>query len=325
MEKEKISIIVPIYNVENYLSRCLESIINQTYKNLEIILINDGSTDSSSEICNKYSIIDSRIKVIHKKNAGASVARNLGIKIATGDYIAFIDSDDYVELNMYETLYNNLINVDADVSVCGRCVDYFMDDNNSLSIKSNNRSKKIIMSNIDSLIAMNSLKMFDMSVCDKLYKTSLFNNIRFPNVGKCEDFYVMYQLLYKSLKVIYDSKKLYHYCKRLGSRSNSIVDDSYIIASKAQILFFENNCPEIIYIARCYYAYANTIYFNSCILSGLSDDKLAERRQDVKQNIKYVLKNKYFPLIRKIQIIVFAYIPFVYKAIILMKHRREVI
>ena len=100
-----ISVIIPIYNVENYLKKCIESVINQTYKNLEIILVNDGSNDNSKNIIDEYSTIDNRIKVINKENGGLSDARNAGIEIAKGDYITFLDSDDWIELNMYEKLY----------------------------------------------------------------------------------------------------------------------------------------------------------------------------------------------------------------------------
>lgn len=102
----KISIIIPIYNVEQYLPQCLDSIINQTYKNLEIILINDGSTDNSGKICDNYAKVDNRIHVFHKKNEGVSSARNLGLEKCTGDFIGFVDPDDFIELNMYELLYN---------------------------------------------------------------------------------------------------------------------------------------------------------------------------------------------------------------------------
>ena len=104
-EKDIISIIVPVYNVEKYLDKCIDSIINQTYKNIEIILIDDGSTDQSSAICDKYSKLDKSIKVIHKKNGGISDARNEGTKITTGSYLMFIDSDDYIDSNMIEELY----------------------------------------------------------------------------------------------------------------------------------------------------------------------------------------------------------------------------
>ena len=119
-----ISIIVAIYNVDQYLEQCIDSIINQSYKNLEIILVNDGSTDNSKNICDYYSEIDKRIKVVHKKNGGVSSARNTGIDIATGDYIAFVDSDDYLELNMYETMINNLEQNQCDMGVCGYSIFY---------------------------------------------------------------------------------------------------------------------------------------------------------------------------------------------------------
>ena len=111
METALVSIIVPVYNVEKYLKKCVDSIINQTYKKIEIILIDDGSTDNSSIICDYYSKIDSRINVVHKKNGGLSDARNRGLDIANGEYICFIDSDDYVNLSFVEDLYNALIQV----------------------------------------------------------------------------------------------------------------------------------------------------------------------------------------------------------------------
>lgn len=110
-----ISIIVPIYNVEKYLPQCLDSIINQTYKNLEIILIDDGSTDNSGKICDKYKLLDNRIIVIHKSNGGLSDARNTGINIATGDYISFVDADDFIDKNMYTILFQKINTTNADI------------------------------------------------------------------------------------------------------------------------------------------------------------------------------------------------------------------
>ena len=115
MKKIKISGIIPIYNVEQYLSQCLDSIINQTYTNLEIILINDGSTDNSEKICNQYKLLDPRIIVIHKTNGGLSDARNTGIKIATGDYISFVDADDFIDKNMYTILFQKINTTNADI------------------------------------------------------------------------------------------------------------------------------------------------------------------------------------------------------------------
>ena len=115
----KVSVIVPVYKVENYLKKCVNSLINQTLKDIEIILVDDGSPDSCGKICDEYAKNDSRVKVIHKQNEGLSEARNVGIMAAKSPYIGFVDSDDYVAEDMYEMLYENLIKTNADVSVCG--------------------------------------------------------------------------------------------------------------------------------------------------------------------------------------------------------------
>ena len=129
---KKISVIVPVYNVERYLKRCIESIINQTYKDLEIILVDDGSTDSSGNICDEYKKIDKRISVIHKKNGGLSDARNEGLKVVTGTYIAFVDSDDFLDLDMYEYMQKNIEKENADIVICGTKIDY---DNGKIIVK----------------------------------------------------------------------------------------------------------------------------------------------------------------------------------------------
>ena len=119
MNEELISIIVPVYNVEAYIHQCIKSIIEQSYKNLEIILVDDGSKDKSGKICDDYARKDKRIKVIHKKNGGLSDSRNAGITVATGKYIAFVDSDDWIEKNMYEKMYNECEKFGADICICG--------------------------------------------------------------------------------------------------------------------------------------------------------------------------------------------------------------
>ena len=123
---KKISIVVPVYNVENYIEECINSIINQTYKNLEIILVDDGSTDSSGKICDKFAKNDDRIKVIHKKNEGLGKTRNVRILESTGDYLFFVDSDDFIDLNTIEKLYNRSNNGTMDLVIC----DYYKYYNN---------------------------------------------------------------------------------------------------------------------------------------------------------------------------------------------------
>ena len=129
--EDVVSVIVPVYNVEQYIRKCIESILNQTYNKMEIILVDDGSTDNSGIICDEYSKRDKRIKVIHKINGGLSDARNAGLDICTGDYIVFVDSDDYIKNNMIEMLHKDILEKRADISVCS----YFFDNDGNIKRK----------------------------------------------------------------------------------------------------------------------------------------------------------------------------------------------
>ncbi len=159
---KKISVIIPVYNVENDIRFCLDSVLNQTYKNLQIILVDDGSTDSSGDICDEYKNKDSRIQVIHKQNGGLSDARNKGLEIADGDYIAFLDSDDYIYKTFYEELYNLITKYDADISECNflRINDYNetahkLFENKNLEVT----NEEIVSSNIEALNLLYGAKL----------------------------------------------------------------------------------------------------------------------------------------------------------------------
>ena len=174
MENDLISIIIPVYNVEKYINKCLESVINQTYRNLEIILVDDGSEDKSGKICEEISIKDNRIRVIHKENGGLSDARNIGLDNSNGEYIAFIDSDDFIERDMIEFLYYNINKYDADISICSN---YIFDeeeciDNSTKEIKVYNRLEILKEVLLDEKIRSYAW--------NKMYKRDLFYNIIFP-------------------------------------------------------------------------------------------------------------------------------------------------
>lgn len=193
---KKISVIVPVYNVEKYLSQCLDSIIHQTYKNLEIILVDDGSTDSSGLICDNYSQKDKRIKIIHKCQGGLSDARNAGLKIATGEYISFIDSDDFIDKNMYSILINNTQKYNSDI-VWFNYYNYYSKKHfiNSSIIKNNDLYD---LSSSDKIkFAKNLFYQYKMDahVWAKLYKRSIFNNIKFPYGKLFEDIFVLLPIL----------------------------------------------------------------------------------------------------------------------------------
>lgn len=215
--KELISVIVPVYNVREYLRECIESIINQTYANLEVLLVDDGSTDGSAEICDAYKLKDSRIQVIHKKNGGLSSARNKGIESAKGIYISFVDSDDWLESDFYQILYDSIKMTKAEIATCGR---YLV----SSDLKEANycRESSKIYSRKDALREIFELGSIDVAAWDKLYQASLFEQVRFPEGEINEDTAVIYDIFSNVKKVIHVGKPLYNYRLRLGSISKSV-------------------------------------------------------------------------------------------------------
>ena len=218
-----ISIIVPIYNVEKYLPQCLDSIINQTYKNLEIILIDDGSTDNSGKICDKYKLLDNRIIVIHKSNGGLSDARNTGIKIATGDYISFVDSDDFIDKNMYTILFQKINTTNADIIWYNH---YNYQSSNEISKSSIFVQEKQYLLPKDNYKFQYDLlnKYHLIGYCwNKLYKKSIFNSILFPYNRKCEDGFILISLLNKANNIICIPNTLYYYRNTPNSLSKDTV------------------------------------------------------------------------------------------------------
>ena len=187
-----VSMIVPVYNTEKYIERCVESIINQTHQNLDIILVDDGSTDGSSEKCDYYAKKDQRIRVIHKKNGGQSSARNAGLDICKGAYISFVDSDDWIEPDMYSTLLRELERYGASLAVCGRYDAYEGSKEKSVG---KTFEKDGIFRSYDILPQMTLGVISDFSVCDKLHRRDLWENTRFPECQIYEDFAVMYKVL----------------------------------------------------------------------------------------------------------------------------------
>lgn len=209
---KKISVIVPVYNVENYIYKCLESIINQTYKNLEIILVNDGSTDNSGKICDEYAIKDVRIKTIHKQNGGLSDARNAGLDIATGDYLSFIDSDDYIALDMYDVLYNQMIKDGTDIAVT-KLIPFV----EGQIPKENDLTYSYVL-NVEEFFG--SVE-FNVTACNRLYNAKLWKNIRFPYGKLHEDVFVEHLITGQCDKISCVEKGMYFYLKRNSSIMNS--------------------------------------------------------------------------------------------------------
>ena len=213
-----ISVIVPIYNVEKYLPRCIESIINQTYNNLEIILIDDGSTDKSLEIAEKYKLKDNRINVFSKENGGASSCRNLGIQVANGYYVTFVDSDDSLDINAYSELMQLKRDEDFDIILFGMRI---LTEKRYANEKINEEVKEEIFQGnevLDRFFCINGKKM-STSSCNKLYKKNLLKDIRFVENYTGEDIYFNYQAFKKAKVIIETSARYYNYFVRKGSVS----------------------------------------------------------------------------------------------------------
>lgn len=211
MEKEiKVSVIVPVYNTEKYICRCLSSLLEQTYHNLEIILVDDGSQDKSGELCDAYAAKDCRVKVIHQKNAGQGSARNAGLDAATGDLLSFVDSDDYVAVCLYETVTEVFKKENVDM-VCFRLCSGMEENHQFLKETSLERAKLLVLSGIELLRRLYETEHFDSSVL-KVYKRELFEMVRFPE-GRTmgEDVGIVYQLVYRAEKVVLLPQKLYYY------------------------------------------------------------------------------------------------------------------
>lgn len=205
MEEPKISVIVPVYKVEPYLRKCLDSIINQTYRNLEIILVDDGSPDSCGAICNEYAAKDERIKVVHKANGGVASARNVGLDTAIGDYIGWADSDDWIEPEMFETMLRGAEAHDADIAICSR-IESYPDHSFQMGWQQTEVFDK--EQAIALLVEDNVIRSY---LCDKLWKRELFQDIRFPQLKVFEDMAVMYQLFMRAERVVCLPDILYHY------------------------------------------------------------------------------------------------------------------
>lgn len=211
MKNSKISVIIPVYKVEKYLSKCLESVINQTYKNLEIILVDDGSPDKSGEICDKYASRDERIKVIHKENGGVARARNTGLDAASGDYIGFVDSDDWIEPDMYELLINNATKYDADISMCGETV---YEEGKIISASSGEELLELSCIEAKKITVVGGTMGY---IWNKIYKQSIIGDIRFdPQYGCSEDLMFVYQLVENTDKLVIDNHAKYNYFRNEG-------------------------------------------------------------------------------------------------------------
>lgn len=249
--KDLITVIVPIYNVEKYVRKCIDSIINQSYKNLEIILVDDGSPDKCGIICDKYAEKDSRIRVIHKKNGGLSDARNVALDVMKGNYVTFIDSDDYIDIEYISYLYDLINHYNADISICG--YKYITEEGKVLNHPSDDNTI-LIMNQEKAFFELLNSQYFSNSSCGKLFKSDCFNGIRYPCGRLYEDVATTYKTFFKSKKIVFGAHSLYFYLYRVGSISKqkfSLARMDGIYFAEKMVKDIKRKFPSLWHIGEC--------------------------------------------------------------------------
>lgn len=234
-----ISVVIPVYNVESFLKRCLDSVLCQTYTNLEIIVVNDGSNDGSGTICDEYSEKDKRIRVIHQANGGLSAARNSGIKVATGEYITFIDSDDWIENGYIQYLYDLLKKYNADFS---QCAFKYIDKEDDLYNNVTNTGKEYLLNQEEALVDLLLTKHIISSAWGKLYKRIFFNTFTYPEGKLFEDVPVTYDIVLHSHKVVFGDRPYYNYFYN----NESISKASFNLRRLDVITFIEESISKVL-------------------------------------------------------------------------------
>lgn len=304
MDDELISVIIPVYNAEKYIRKCIESVLNQTYRNLEIILIDDGSTDNSYSVCQEYNN-NSSVKIIHKENEGVSKARNYGIDISNGKYLIFIDADDYISCDMIEKLYKNIKENNADISMCniirinekGQYIDKF---NKNIDKK----EKKVEILSRDEFISnILDYRCYFTYATNKLIKKEVLKKVRFnEEIHYNEDGVFFLELSNNIKKAVYiEPVELYFYLQNSNSANAQKFNERSITIIKS-FEIFETYFNEFNYKNKCYFAYRYVSYFLEYYYYLLSKNNSVgkeELKKVIKKYFKYAIKADDISIIKK--------------------------
>lgn len=298
-----ISVIVPIYNTDKYLSKCLESICGQSYFNLEIILVNDGSTDKSGEICQEYALRNERFLYIEKeKNEGLSLARNEGLDVATGKYVSFIDSDDFIHPNFIEILYDACLTNLVELSTCGMVMVNEKEKQELFTLDSVHK-----WSSEEAIGRLLIWDKLDGSVCDKLFKRDLFENLRFVPGRISEDLPVTINILCKVSHIVHVGEPLYFYFQRTTSITNQSfsIKKMSILESASEVKEMAiKHFPKLKGEANFYY-YTHLMYLLSLLSGSIDKNTFNQQYNSLKKKLRRsifpILTNKYFNLKKKIK------------------------
>lgn len=288
---ELLSVIVPVYNTKEYLERCISSIRNQSYQNLEIILVNDGSTDKSGSLCEKIALEDNRIRVFHKENGGSSSARNLGISKANGNYLAFIDSDDYIEEEMYAHLMEAIQRMNVEIAQVARIEE--TDEGERLPDVCEAPFQEVIF---ESKEFLRELMMYrgDSSFCTKVVRKEYFDKEKFPEGELNEDLRLMVSLMEQGAKVLSIPYEGYHVVYRMGSNTRKedretfsrVYTDSVHNAERIYDLV-EEKYPDMLTEAERFGAYQRLLYMLHIPISHMKQSNIEYRKI-----VKYIRKNR---------------------------------
>ena len=308
-----ISVIVPIYNVEKYLSKCVESILKQTYTNLEIILVDDGSPDNCGNMCETYKKSDNRIVVIHKKNGGLSSARNAGLKIANGEFIVFIDSDDWIDRHYIEQLYIDIVEQNADVAVPAFCISF---ENGKSALDS--RIKEVTCFTKEKALEVFLFNGYlTPCVASKMWKKSLWKNIKCPDGKLFEDQYTTYRLLMLANKAVFDPRVNYYYFKRIGSIGHSPFSErtyDLLVGIEEEYNEITKAYPQTLDSLKTARTVWELVFVNMMILSAYNDKHTVQSiRKRSRKAYSCIIKCAYLPTIRKWEISLFCFSFTLYK------------
>ena len=298
MNNPLISVIVPVYKAEAYLERCVNSIINQTYKNLEIFLVDDGSPDNCGQICDEYAKADSRIRVIHKQNGGQSSARNAALDVMTGDYVGFVDSDDWIEPSMYERLMSLVQEFGAEISVCGVQCDWsngktvFYNDEYPACQEVEHWNK------IDALRELTLSKKITNAPWNKLFESRIFDGIRMREGWVYEDFEIMPKCVERADNIVYDPTPLYHYIMTDESTTRGTFQKRRFVeadVSREIVEHYKKNYPELT-------GYVIARHVEICLVlihASAKAKEFADLRKELINEVKRIKASVFFNFLNK--------------------------
>lgn len=305
-ENPLISIIIPVYNVEKYLDKCVESVVNQTYRNLEIILVDDGSPDNCPKMCDEWAANDSRIKVIHLENTGVANARNTALRMAAGDYVGFVDGDDYVEPDMYQQLVELAMKYNSDITFCS----YQINDEDRGEAGCSEIPKDEVMKNV-------LMGEYEYGVLwNKLYKSSVVKDLEMPPLKCSEDLPYNYFAMKNADKFVKTELKLYHYYQNEASTMHSSFSRSKYDAVKARKIMINDVTSAFKPYAVYDLVLSLYVFLNLSLITNQCDDMLGDVRKEILDYKKDIMKSDLFTKKDKFKTFFLSLSLFVYKTVL---------